>query len=136
MLPASSRAQEANAIDPMQFDNAVQERRFQDLAGQLRCLVCQDESLLASNADLARQMRHIVYNKMQAGWSDEQIKQYLVDRYSEYVLYKPRLHPGTWLLWFGPPLILLAGGAAVFATVRKRKAHAPLVVPDADDDDW
>src|SRR5699024_5049274 len=88
------QAQEAQAIDPMPFETHAQELRFQDLASELRCLVCQDENLLHSNADLARQMRQLVFDKMQAGWSDEEIKQYLVSRYSEYVLYQPRMRPG------------------------------------------
>lgn len=136
ILPGPVHAQEAHAIDPLPFKDHAQEVRFQKLAGQLRCLVCQDENLLASNADLAKQMRLIVFQKMQQGWSDEKIKQYFVDRYSDYVLYKPPLKPGTWLLWFGPVAILLAGAGVVAVTVRKRRANAPLVVPDTDDEDW
>jgi len=127
------------AVDPLPFKDHAQEVRFQKLTRQLRCLVCQDESLAASNADLAKQMRHIVFRQMQKGWTNEQIKQYLVDRYSDYVLYKPPLRPSTWLLWFGPIVILLLGAGAVFVTVRKRRAEraeAPEEVLGDDDDDW
>lgn len=138
---AGVQAQEAQAIDPLPFRDHQQEVRFQHLAGQLRCLVCQDESLLDSNADLARQMRLIVFQKMQEGLSDKQIKQYFVDRYSDYVLYRPRLRPGTWLLWFGPAAILLLGGAVVLVTVRRRHRMAAenlqVAAIDPDDpDDW
>ncbi len=134
MAPGAARAQEA--VDPLPFKNHAQEVRFQKLTRQLRCLVCQDESLAASNAELAKQMRHIVFRQMQKGWSDEQIKQYLVERYSAYVLYKPPLRPSTWLLWFGPGIILLIGAGVVFVTVRKRRAEHVPEPDDADDDDW
>src|SRR5699024_1840110 len=79
----------ADAVDPLPFKDHAQEVRFHKLTRQLRCLVCQDESLAASNAELARQMRHVVFRQMQQGRTNQQIKQYLVDRYSDYVLYKP-----------------------------------------------
>ncbi|HET7663136.1 MAG TPA: cytochrome c-type biogenesis protein [Rhodanobacteraceae bacterium] len=135
-VAAGGPAHAQSAVDALPFKNHAQEVRFQKLTGQLRCLVCQDESLAASNADLAKQMRLIVFQQMQKGWTDEQIKQYLVDRYSDYVLYKPPLKPSTWLLWFGPGIILLAGAAVVVVTVRKRR-HGPIPeVPDPDDDEW
>lgn len=133
-LPTPVQAQQA--IDPLPFKDRAEEVRFQKLAGQLRCLVCQDESLLESNAELAQQMRQIAFRKMQQGWSDDRIKQYFVDRYSDYVLYKPPLRPSTWLLWFGPLVILLAGACVVAVTVRRRRADAPREVPDHDDEDW
>lgn len=111
------------AIDPLPFKDHAQELRFQHLTGQLRCLVCQDESLADSNADLARDMRLEVFQLMQSGKTDAQIKQYLVDRYGDYVLYKPPLKPSTWLLWFGPLLILIAGGVVVAVAVHRRKRH-------------
>lgn len=135
-LGSPLRASQPVAVDPLPFKDHAQEVRFQKLTKQLRCLVCQDESLYASQADLARQMRHIVFRQMQKGWTDQQIKQYLVARYSDYVLYKPPLKPFTWLLWFGPGIILVAGALVVFAIVRKRRAGAPETVPGLDDDDW
>lgn len=125
----------AQAIDPLPFKDRAQEQRFQQLTAQLRCLVCQNENLADSNADLARDLRHQVFAQMQQGKSDEEIKQYLVDRYSDFVLYDPPLKPRTWLLWFGPLLILLAGAAVVGATIRKRsRAGAPEAPPDTGDD--
>lgn len=119
----------SGAIEPLPFKNHAQEVRFQHLTAQLRCLVCQNESLADSNADLARDLRLEVFQLMQQGKTDAQIKHYLVARYSDFVLYDPPLQPDTWLLWFGPLAILLAGGAVVAVTIRKRRNAA-----DADND--
>ena len=109
------------AIEPLPFKNHAQELRFQHLTGQLRCLVCQNENLADSNADLARDLRLEVFQMMQQGQTDAQIKQFLVARYGDFVLYKPPLKPGTWLLWFGPLAILLAGGAVVAVALQRRR---------------
>ncbi|MFC5743502.1 cytochrome c-type biogenesis protein [Dyella tabacisoli] len=131
----------AQAIEPLPFKNHTEEVRFQHLTRELRCLVCQNENLADSNADLARDLRREVFEQMQAGKNDAQIKQYLVDRYSDFVLYDPPVKPGTWLLWFGPLLILLAGATVVVITVRKRsRAGAPAESTDSasinEEDDW
>lgn len=110
----------SGAIEPLPFKDHAQEVRFQNLTKQLRCMVCQNENLADSNADLARDLRLEVFQLMQQGKNDDQIKQYLVDRYSDFVLYDPPLKPGTWLLWFGPLAILLAGGAVVAMAIRRR----------------
>lgn len=112
------------AIEPLPFQNHAQEMRFQNLTKQLRCLVCQNENLADSNADLARDLRLEVFQLMQQGKTDAQIKAYLVARYSDFVLYKPPLKPGTWLLWFGPAAILLAGGGVVVVAIRRRRRGA------------
>jgi cytochrome c-type biogenesis protein CcmH len=126
----------AHAIDPLPFKNHAQEIRFQKLTRQLRCLVCQNESLADSNASLAKDLRHQVFQMMQDGKTDAQIKAYLVDRYSDYVLYDPPVQPSTWLLWFGPGVILLLGAIGVAAYVRRRAVAAPATPPPADDEDW
>jgi len=110
----------AQAIEPMPFASHAQELRFQHLIAQLRCPMCQNETLADSNAPIARDLRNQIFQLMQQGKSDEQIKQYLVDRYSDYVLYDPPLKPGTMLLWFGPLLILLGGAGVVLVAIRKR----------------
>jgi cytochrome c-type biogenesis protein CcmH len=110
----------AQAIDPLPFKDHAEEVRFQKLTSELRCLVCQNENLADSNADLARDLRHEVFEQMQSGKTDAQIKQYLVDRYSDFVLYDPPVKASTLLLWFGPLVILLAGAGVVVFTVRKR----------------
>jgi cytochrome c-type biogenesis protein CcmH len=129
----------AQAIDPLPFKDHAQEVRFQSLTRELRCLVCQNENLADSNADLARDLRHEVFNLMQQGKSDEEIKQYLVDRYSDFVLYDPPVKTSTLLLWFGPLVILLAGAAVVVVTVRRRGRAALAVAndkPTDEGDDW
>ena len=119
-LLAFASATHAQAIEPMPFADHAQELRFQHLTQQLRCPMCQNETLADSNAPIARDLRNQIFQLMQQGKSDDEIKQYLVDRYSDYVLYDPPLKPGTWLLWFGPLLILCGGAGVVLVAIRKR----------------
>ncbi|MBT2116755.1 cytochrome c-type biogenesis protein CcmH [Dyella sp. LX-66] len=135
----------AQAIDPLPFKDHAEETRFQHLTRELRCLVCQNENLADSNADLARDLRHQVFDLMRQGKSDSEIKQYLVDRYSDFVLYDPPVQGSTLLLWFGPLAILLAGAAVVVVTIRRRsRAQAPATAstgandrsPTDEGDDW
>jgi len=132
------------AVDPLPFKDRAEELRFQNLTKQLRCLVCQNESLNDSSAPLAADLRRDVFEQMQAGKSDAEIKQWLTARYSDFVLYDPPLRGGTWLLWFGPLLVLLGGGAAILAIVRRRARAATAATattttarPASDlEDDW
>lgn len=136
-LLAFSGVATAGAIEPLPFKNHAEEVRFQHLTKQLRCLVCQNENLADSNADLARDLRLEVFQLMQQGKTDDQIKQYLVDRYSDFVLYDPPLKPETWLLWFGPLLILIGGAAAVGIAIRKRnRGDMSADAPIDNGDDW
>lgn len=135
-LIAIAGAAAAQAIDPLPFRDHAEELRFQHLTSELRCLVCQDENLADSNADFARDLRHKVFELMQEGKSDAQIKQYLVDRYSDFVLYDPPVNARTWLLWFGPLLILIAGGCVVGYTIRKRSHAGIPATPTDNGDDW
>ena len=115
------------AIDALPFKDRAEELRFQHLTRQLRCLVCQNESLADSSADLAKDLRREVFDQMQQGKDDDAIRQYLTDRYSDFVLYDPPLRGATVLLWFGPLLVLLIGAAAVTRIVGTRAAiqHNP-----------
>lgn len=129
----------AFAIDPLPFQDHAQELRFQALTKQLRCLVCQNESLADSNAPLAADLRRDVFQQMQAGKTDDEIKAWLTARYSDFVLYDPPLSAGTWLLWFGPVIVLLAGGAVILVVVRRRArivpaTSNPMRAADAEDD--
>ena len=130
----------ANAVEPRErLADPALEARARTISGELRCLVCQNENLADSNADLARDLRHEVFDLMQQGKSDDEIKQYLVDRYSDFVLYDPPMKASTMLLWFGPFLILLAGAAVVVVTVRRRGRAAAAVAndkPTDEGDDW
>jgi cytochrome c-type biogenesis protein CcmH len=127
----------AAAIDALPFKDRAEELRFQELTRQLRCLVCQNESLADSSADLARDLRQEVFEQMQTGKSDAEIKDYLTARYGDFVLYKPPLRGGTLLLWFGPLLLLLIGSGVVARIVRRR-ALAVRGAPSASttEDDW
>jgi len=116
----------AQAVDPLPFKDRAEEVRFQALTKQLRCLVCQNESLADSNAPLAADLRRDVFEQMQAGKSDDEIKAWLTARYSDFVLYDPPLHGATLLLWFGPAIVLLFGAGAIFLIVRRRARILPL----------
>ena len=123
-LPAFAQANQKADAAPLQFRDAAEETRFHDLAAEQRCVMCQNQSLADSNALIALELRREVLELMRAGQSDAQIKDFLVQRYGEFVLYKPRVEGRTWLLWLGPALILLAGAALVVALVRRKSAQA------------
>jgi cytochrome c-type biogenesis protein CcmH len=125
----------ADARPPVFRDHA-EEARFRALTEQLRCVMCQNQSLADSNALIAQDLRREVLGLMREGKSDEQIKQFLVARYTEFVLYQPRVGPSTWLLWFGPVLLLAAGAAAVATIIRKHGRGAPPTAPETDSQEW
>ena len=106
----------------MQFEDAAEARRFRALVSELRCVMCQNQSLADSNAPIAHDLRHEVFELMREGRSDEEIKTFLVGRYGEFVLYRPQLEGSTWLLWFGPLALLLLGGIVIVRIVRRRAA--------------
>ena len=110
---------------PVAEDPAL-EKRLQALAAELRCLVCQNESLAASRAELAVDLRNQVRERMKQGQSDEEIVDYLVSRYGDFVLYRPPFRLTTALLWLGPLLLLVAGFAALFYRLSRRRETPPL----------
>lgn len=124
MLMALLLVSVAKAVDPIEFENAAEEARFQSLTKELRCLVCQNESLADSSAGLAMDLRQDVILQIRQGRSDEQIKAYLTARYGDFILYKPPVKPRTYLLWFGPVLMLLVAGIVLFRLVRGRGEKA------------
>ena len=124
----------AFAIDPLPFQSTAQRERFQHLTRELRCMVCQDESLLASNADFAKQLRRQIFDMMQQGQSDKQIKAWLVARYSAFILYDPPLTASTIALWFGTPAIFLIGGGVVIVLLRRRTRPAHTITEDSGED--
>ena len=123
-------AQVAADNAPQQFSNDAEERRFHALVSELRCVMCQNQSLADSNAQIAVDLRREVLTLMRAGKTDAQVKDYLVARYGEFVLYRPQVESTTWLLWFGPALLLLVGGFIVAGVVRKRASKLPVVKDD------
>ena len=132
-VPLQAMAQANADPAPLQFTDTAEERRFHDLVAELRCVMCQNQSLADSDAQIAHDLRREVLELMQSGRSDDEIKDFLVARYGEFVLYRPELKSNTWLLWFGPALVLLAGGVAVVLAVRRRGAR---VVPEDDGQEW
>jgi len=115
----------AKTIDKYPFSDPTQQQRFQQLSEQFRCLVCQNQSLADSDASLAQDLREQIYQQVQAGYSDEQIKTYLTTRYGDFVLYNPPLRVATIILWFLPGLLIIVGGFIVYRQVRKhQKSHS------------
>ncbi len=110
------------AQEPLVFENQQQQDRFDQLTKELRCLVCQNQNLADSDAQLAHDLRREVHDLLLTGRNDEEIKQFLVDRYGDFVLYRPPVQTNTYLLWVAPLILLLAGAWILRASVRKRSA--------------
>lgn len=130
-LAGGAFAQKKVDATPLQFRDAAEATRFHDLVAELRCVMCQNQSLADSNAQIAVDLRREVLDLMREGRSDQQIRDFLVARYGEFVLYRPRVSPTTWLLWFGPLLFVLVGGVVIRRLLRRDRAATP---PVADDD--
>ena len=128
-------AQIGTDVAPLHFQDAAEEKRFRALVTELRCVMCQNQSLADSNAQIAYDLRREVLALMREGRSDAEIKEFLVARYGEFVLYRPRVERTTWLLWLGPGLLLLGGGFVLARIVRKR-ATARGPVADDSDQEW
>lgn len=111
----------ANEAVPVGEDPAI-EARMVKLASDLRCLVCQNESLAGSHAELAEDLRKEIRELMKSGKSDKEDVTYLTDRYGDFVLYKPPLRSYTLLLWFGPVVFLAIGGVGWYFTLQRRRA--------------
>jgi len=105
-------------------DDPVVEQRLVDIASDLRCLVCQNESLAGSRAELANDLRREVRTLIKSGKTDAEVKEFLVSRYGDFVLYKPPVKPTTWLLWFGPLLLLLGAVWLLVRTIRQTQRNA------------
>ncbi|MBZ8142281.1 cytochrome C biogenesis protein [Rubrivivax gelatinosus] len=121
---------------PPVADDPVVEARMIKLAEELRCLVCQNETIAASHADLAVDLRQQMREMLQRGMDEDQIRAYMTERYGDFVLYKPPFKPTTALLWVGPPVLLAIALAALFITLRRRQRASPDAFdPDTPDDD-
>jgi cytochrome c-type biogenesis protein CcmH len=124
LLALTVMAAMATAVHAVQPDeimsDAAKEARARDLSRELRCMVCQNQSIDDSEAPLARDLRLLVRERIAAGDSDSQVMDFLVARYGEFVLLKPRLNSHTWLLWFLTPLALASGGLTLWIQSRRR----------------
>ena len=126
-------AQQAVAVSPDEvLSNPKLEARARSIGKELRCLVCQNQSIDDSEAPLAHDLRVLVRQRLLKGESDAQVKQYVVARYGTYVLLKPPFDAETYLLWFGPILLLAAGGAAALVFYRRRAGAQPLPLSDEE----
>lgn len=108
-------------IEPLPFRSDLERRRYKALTGELRCTVCQNEALSESTAPLARDIRMQVFQMLQDGSSDFEIRSFMVDRYGDFVLYRPPLAGHTILLWVGPALLLLGGLIGAVIVIKKRR---------------
>lgn len=108
------------AQEPLVFASPEDEQRFLDLATELRCLVCQNQTIADSDAPLAHDLRQEIFDMMASGASDAEIKEFMVARYGDFVLYRPPVQSNTIVLWVAPFLLLLIGGVVVARAVRKR----------------
>lgn len=123
----------AAASDPSErLPDPAQEARAREIFRDVRCLVCQNESIDDSEADLARDLRQIVREQVKAGQDEAQIKRFLTDRYGEFVLLTPKVSLGNLVLWAAPFLIVLAGGGLLFARLRNRSLDAELTPLEAE----
>lgn len=118
-------------MEPLKFESSSQESRYKALIAELRCLVCQNQNLADSNAELARDLRLLTYNMILSGSSDKDIVQFMVSRYGDFVLYRPPFKPSTALLWLAPLLFMAGGCFVLFRIFRRRKNIRP---PDAPPD--
>ena len=134
---ACAFAQVATDATPLTFNDTAEEKRFHALVSELRCVMCQNQSLADSNAQIAVDLRREVLELMREGRTDAEIKDFLVARYGEFVLYRPQVESRTWLLWFGPALVLLAGGVIV-ASVLRRRPRPPASTADErnEEQEW
>ncbi len=117
-------------LEPTEYQSNAEEMRFKSLANELRCVMCQNQSIADSNAPIAHDLRVEVLSLMREGKTDAEIKNYLVERYSEFVLYQPPVNKKNALLWAGPFLLLLIGLFVVINIIRKKS-----VAPTAHDQD-
>jgi len=117
----------AYAIDAEDaFDDPVLQKRYENINRELRCLVCQNQTIADSNATLAQDLRREVRDMIAAGQTDAQIREFMIERYGDFVLYRPRMTAGNFLLWAAPVLLLLIGAFVLVRVVRRRAQETDL----------
>jgi cytochrome c-type biogenesis protein CcmH len=125
----------ALAVEPDEvLKDPALEARARELSKELRCLVCQNQSIDDSAATLARDLRLLVRERLVAGDGDRQVLDYLTNRYGSFVLLKPPMKPATYLLWFGPAAVLVLGAAGLFVLARRRARVPVAAIPLSDDE--
>ena len=137
MLALATLSAQAKEAAPLAQDEAV-EKRLVDISSELRCLVCQNESLSGSHAELANDLRREIRTLIKDGKSDKEIMGFMVDRYGDFVRYRPPLKGSTFLLWFGPGLFMVGGITALVLYLRRRNkaiTDTPLSAEEQDEAD-
>lgn len=129
---ATGVAHAQSVFEPRGFSSPEHERRYHTLVDELRCLVCQNQNIAESNAELASDLRREVYRMVEGGRSAEEIAGFMVARYGDFVLYRPPLRGGTVLLWAGP-FLLAATGLTILAVHLRRRRRAPATALHADE---
>ena len=129
---ACAIAHAQSVFEPRGFSSPEHEERYRTLVDELRCLVCQNQTIAESNADLASDLRREAYRMVEDGRSEDEIAEFMVARYGDFVLYRPPLRGGTILLWAGP-FLLAAIGLTVLAVYLRRRRRAPAAPLDADE---
>jgi len=122
----------AGAVDTRQLATPEQQEIYETLTSQLRCLVCQNQTIADSNAELAADLRRQVYEMLEQGKSKQEILNFMTERYGDFVLYKPPFKAKTSLLWLGPGLFLLVGVMGVLLVVRRKKQAPTVVIINAE----
>ncbi len=112
-------------MEPRGFDEPDHEARYKRLIAELRCLVCQNQNLADSNAELAKDLRSETYSMIKAGKTDEEIVTFMVNRYGDFVLYRPPVKSTTFLLWFGPLILAALGGVILLVQIKRRARRKP-----------
>jgi cytochrome c-type biogenesis protein CcmH len=124
LLLGTGTAHAGVTLEAFKFDTKTEEQHFKDLIEELRCLVCQNQSLADSDAELAHDLRAEVYDMIQAGKDDDEIVEFLVARYGDFILYNPPIKPANYLIWFGPFVLLLVAAILLLRAVRRQKRTA------------
>ena len=109
------------AVEVLEFNSTQQEQRYLDLIDELRCMVCQNQNLADSNAGLAKDLRERTYQMVRTGQSDDEIVDYMIERYGDFVMYRPPLKGSTYLLWFGPVIFIVIAGLTALAYSRRMR---------------
>lgn len=117
-LSTSATAQ----VDTFEFDTPEQQQRFRTLSNELRCPMCQNTNLSGSTGGTAEDLRREIHRMIMEGWTDEEIEQFMYERYGDFIFYRPRLRAETVLLWFGPLIFLIIGGAVAYSVWRRARA--------------
>ncbi|MCG7932987.1 MAG: cytochrome c-type biogenesis protein CcmH [Candidatus Thiodiazotropha lotti] len=125
-------ALQAATLAEYNFEDPAQDEDFREIIEEMRCLVCQNESLAGSNAELAIDLRNEIYDMMKSGQSKGEIIDFMVARYGDFVLYSPPVKPSTYPIWFGPLIVFLIGGIVLFRIIKRKNQSRETELSEAE----